>query len=155
MFPWPFNCFSPTADSDGVSAQIGSGVVWGGSEEVSTRVPREFCESSAKAPGKFREGFARFIGRFQGGFQEGWRVWRCWGYRLSLFFRTGLFIWDEYDFVCLLSANTVLKGTQVCSQPVMAKKGPYLPETDVRWHHKIFDSPSVASSPIYRPATVP
>ena len=36
--------FSPTAESSGVSAQIGSGVVWGGPEvrfhEGSTRVPR-------------------------------------------------------------------------------------------------------------------
>ena len=38
--------FSPTADSFGVSAQIGSGVVWGGPEvrfhEGSTRVPPRF-----------------------------------------------------------------------------------------------------------------
>ena len=37
------DCFSPTADSFGVSAHIGSGVVWGGPEvrfhEGSTRVP--------------------------------------------------------------------------------------------------------------------
>ena len=62
-FHGPLLCFSPTADSDGVSAQIGSGVVW--------RVPREFCESSAKVRGGLREGSARFMGRFQGGFQEG------------------------------------------------------------------------------------
>ena len=60
MFPWPLtvpeespsscgNCFSPTADSAGVSAQIGSGV--GGSEEVS-RGFRENSARAAKAPGK-------------------------------------------------------------------------------------------------------
>ena len=39
-------CFSPTAESFGVSAQIGSGGVWGGPEvrfkEGSTRVPPGF-----------------------------------------------------------------------------------------------------------------
>ena len=43
--------FSPTAESFGVSAQIGSGVVWGGPEvrfhKGSTRVPR----GSARAAG--------------------------------------------------------------------------------------------------------
>ena len=47
----PKICFSPTAESFGVSAQIGSGVVWGGPEvrfhEGSTRVPR----GSARATG--------------------------------------------------------------------------------------------------------
>ena len=47
--------FSPTAESFGVSAQIGSGVVLGG-REVSTR----FCEGSGRAG-------------------------CCWGYRLSCF----------------------------------------------------------------------
>ena len=41
-------CFPPTAESFGVSAQIGSGVVWGGPEvrfhKGSTRVPRWFHE---------------------------------------------------------------------------------------------------------------
>ena len=45
----------PTAESFGVSAQIGSGVVQGGPEERfhegSTRVPRGFHEGSTRVPG--------------------------------------------------------------------------------------------------------
>ena len=65
------NCFSPTADSAGVSAQIGSGV--GGSEEVSTRVPREFCES-CKSSGKipFCKVHRAVPRRVPGGFREGY-----------------------------------------------------------------------------------
>ena len=48
-------CFSPTAESFGVSAQIGSGVVRGGPEvrfhEGSTRVPPGVPRGSARAAG--------------------------------------------------------------------------------------------------------
>ena len=47
---WPF--FPPTAESFGVSAQIGSGVVRGGPEvrfhEGSTRVPPQFHQGSTR-----------------------------------------------------------------------------------------------------------
>ena len=50
-----FSFFSPTAESFGVSAQIGSGVVRGGPEvrfhEGSTRVPRGFHEVLRDAVG--------------------------------------------------------------------------------------------------------
>ena len=55
------NCFSPTADSDGVCVEMGCGVVWGNFHKNSARVLQKLRG--------FREG-ARFIGRFQGGFQE-------------------------------------------------------------------------------------
>ena len=51
---------SPTADSDGVSAQVGSGVVWGGSEEVSTRILREKAPRVPRGC-KVHEGSARVL----------------------------------------------------------------------------------------------
>ena len=65
----PFYPFSSTAESFGVSAQIGSGVVRGGPEvrldEGSTRVPPGFHQGSTRVP---RASAC------------------CWGYHLSLFF---------------------------------------------------------------------
>ena len=56
-------CFSPTAESFGVSAQIGSGVVRGGPEvrfhEGSTRVPRGFHHSSTRVPPEFHQSSTR------------------------------------------------------------------------------------------------
>ena len=49
--------FSPTAESFGVSAQIGSRVVRGGPED--------------KVPRGFHEGSTRVLGGFLGGFWEG------------------------------------------------------------------------------------
>ena len=75
---------SPTAESDGVSAQIGSGVGWGGSEVRFRGVPRGFRENSARVLQKLREGSGVVrgglhegsTGQFQGGFHEGSaRVW--------------------------------------------------------------------------------
>ena len=60
--------FSPTAASDEVSAQIGSGVVRGGSEVRFRRVP------PARVPQGLRCGLAR--SRVPRGFREGWC---CWG----------------------------------------------------------------------------
>ena len=58
----PFN-FSPTAESFGVSAQIGSGVVRGGPEvrfhEDSTRVPPGFHQGSTRVPPGFHQGSTR------------------------------------------------------------------------------------------------
>ena len=55
--------FSPTAESFGVSAQTGSGVVRGGPEvrfhEGSTRVPRGFHQSSTRVPPGFHQGSTR------------------------------------------------------------------------------------------------
>ena len=66
-------CFPPTAESFGVSAQIGSGVVRGGPEvrfhEDSTRVPRGFHQGSRRVSRGFHEGFTRV----PGGFHEGSR----------------------------------------------------------------------------------
>ena len=71
----PEYVFSPTAESFGVSAQIGSGVVRGGPEvrfhegstrvppgfhQGSTRVPPGFHQGSTRAPPGFHEGSARF-----------------------------------------------------------------------------------------------
>ena len=70
LFPmrWPyrfsarclFSPFSPKAESFGVSAQIGSGVVRGGPEvrfhEGSTRVPPGFHQGSTRVPKGFCEG---------------------------------------------------------------------------------------------------
>ena len=67
--------FSPTAESFGVSAQIGSGVVRGGPEvrfqEGSTRVPPWFHEGSTR----FCEGCA--------GWCEHKKSTACWGYYFS------------------------------------------------------------------------
>ena len=67
--------FSPTAESFGVSAQIGSGVVRGGPEvrfhEGSTRVPR---------------GFHKVLRGLQGGASTKKSTACCWGYHLSFFF---------------------------------------------------------------------
>ena len=52
------NVFSPTAESFGVSAQIGSGVVWGGPEVGFHRVPPGFHQGSTRVP----RGFARAAG---------------------------------------------------------------------------------------------
>ena len=64
-----FDVFSPTAESFGVSAQIGSGVVRGGPEvrchEGSTRLPPGFHQASTRVP----RGSARFC--------EGCRVVRA------------------------------------------------------------------------------
>ena len=69
--------FSPTAESFGVSAQIGSGVVRGGHEV-------RFHEGSTRVPPRFHQGSTRFC--------EGCGVVRalksvpsCWGYHLILF----------------------------------------------------------------------
>ena len=63
------NCLSPTADSDGVSAQIGSGVA----AAALRNFPRGFRENSARVLQQLRES----SGVVRGGF--------CWRYRLSLF----------------------------------------------------------------------
>ena len=64
-----FICFCPTAESFGVSAQIGSGVVRGGPEaRGSTRVPPGFHEASIKKSAAC-----------------------CWGYHLSQFIWRGEF----------------------------------------------------------------
>ena len=60
----PFRiCFSPTAESFGVSAQIGSGVVRGGPEvrfhQGSTRVPPGFHQGSTRVPPGFHQGSTR------------------------------------------------------------------------------------------------
>ena len=59
VFPPP----PPTAESFGVSAQIGSGVVWGGPEvrfhEGSTRVPPDFHQGSTRVPPGFHQGSTR------------------------------------------------------------------------------------------------
>ena len=56
--------FSPTAESFGVSAQIGSGVVRGSPEvrfhKGSTRVPPGFHQGSTRVPPGFHEGSTRF-----------------------------------------------------------------------------------------------
>ena len=56
-------CFSPAAESFGVSAQIGSGVVWGGPEvrlrEDSIRVPPGFHQGSTRVPPGFHQGSTR------------------------------------------------------------------------------------------------
>ena len=71
--PYP-RYFSPIAESCGVSAQIGSGVVRGGHEV-------RFHQGSTRVPRGFHEGSTRFC--------EGCGVVRCcWGYHLSLFFFT-------------------------------------------------------------------
>ena len=74
--------FSPTAESFGVSAQIGSGVVRGGPEvrfhQGSTRVPRRFHEVLR-------------------GLRGGASTEKSWGYDLSLFFNKPLVdSWQTY-----------------------------------------------------------
>ena len=63
-FSSPPALFTPAAESFGVSAQIGSGVVRGGAEarlqEGSTRVPPGFHEGSTRVPRGFHEGSTRF-----------------------------------------------------------------------------------------------
>ena len=54
--------FPPTAESFGVSAQIGSGVVRGGPEARFHRVPPRFHQGSTRAPSGFCEGSARAAG---------------------------------------------------------------------------------------------
>ena len=78
-------CFSPpTAESFGVSAQIGSGVVRGGPEvrfygfhEGSTRVPRRFHQGSTRVHEVLR------------GLRDGASTRKstvcCWGFHLSFF----------------------------------------------------------------------
>ena len=60
--------FSPTAESFGVSAQIGSGVVRGGPEvrfhKGSTRVPPGFHQGSTRVPPEFRQASTRVPPRF-------------------------------------------------------------------------------------------
>ena len=61
-------CFFPTAESFGVSAQIGSGVVRGGPEVSSTRVPR------ARVSRGFHQGSTRVVQgstRVPPGFHQG------------------------------------------------------------------------------------
>ena len=85
--------YSPTAESFGVSAQIGSGVVRGGPEvrfhEGSTRVPPGFHQGSSRVPPGFHEGSARFCeccGVVRGGARTKKSTACCWGCHLSLFF---------------------------------------------------------------------
>ena len=58
-----YSC-SPTAESFGVSAQIGSGVVRGGPEarfhQGSTRVPPGFHQGSTRVPTGFQQGSTKF-----------------------------------------------------------------------------------------------
>ena len=83
--------FSPTAESFGVSAQIGSGVVKGGPEvrfhegstkvdQGSTRVPPGFYQGSTRVPAGFHE-----VLRGLGGASTRKSTACCWGYHLSLF----------------------------------------------------------------------
>ena len=67
-------CFSPTAASFGVSAQIGSGVARGG-PEVRSRVPPGFYEGCTRVP--------RGSGLRGGASTKKSKC--CWGYRLSFF----------------------------------------------------------------------
>ena len=62
--------YSPTAESFGVSAQKGSGVVWGGFHQGSTRVP---------------PGFHEVLRGLRGGASTKKSTACCWGYHLSLF----------------------------------------------------------------------
>ena len=68
--------FSPTAESFGVSAQIGSGVIRGGPEA-------RFHEGSTRVPPGFHEGSTRVLRGLRGGASTKKRC--CWGYRPSLF----------------------------------------------------------------------
>ena len=78
--------FSPTAESFGVSAQIGSGVVRGSSEvrfhEGSTRVPPGFHQGFTRVP----RGFHEVLRGLRGGASTKKSTACCWGYHLSLFF---------------------------------------------------------------------
>ena len=100
---------SPTAESFGVSAQIGFGGVRGGPGrgfyQGSTRVPPEFHQGSTRVPPGFHQGSTRVL---RGSARAaGWCTACCWGYHLSLFFvgRTGLevfffFFWEEWGLKC-------------------------------------------------------
>ena len=85
-----FYSFSPTAESFGVSAKIGSGVVRGGPEvrgfhEGSTRVPPGFHQGSTRVP----PGFHKVLRGLRGGASTKKSTACCWGYHLSLFFVVG------------------------------------------------------------------
>ena len=67
--------FSPTAESFGVSAQIGSGVVRGGPEV-------RFHEGSTRVPPRFHE----VLRGLWGGASTKKSTACCWGYHLSFFF---------------------------------------------------------------------
>ena len=51
--------FSPTAESFGVSAQIGSGVIRGGPKVRATRVPPGFHQGSTRVPPGLHQGSTR------------------------------------------------------------------------------------------------
>ena len=87
---FPRAVFPPTAESFGVSAQIGSGVVRGGPEvrfhEGSTRVPPGFH----RVPPQFH----KVLRGLQSGASTKKSTAWCWGYHLSLFVtRVGLVGW--------------------------------------------------------------
>ena len=74
---------SPTAESFGVPAQIGSGVVRGGPEvrfHEGTRVPPGFHQSSTRVP----RGFHEVLRGLRGGASTKKSAACCWGYHLSL-----------------------------------------------------------------------
>ena len=83
--PHFFLFFPPTAESFGVSAQIGSRVVRGGPEvrfhEGSTRVPRGFHQGSRRV----LSGFHEVLRGLRGG-ASAKKSTACWGYHLRLFF---------------------------------------------------------------------
>ena len=93
-----FFVFSPTAESFGVSAQIGSGVVRGGPEvrfhEGSTRVPRGFHED---------------LRGLRGGASTKKSTACCWGYHLRFFSRrhpTQLAVQNMYQNGTLVNGRT-------------------------------------------------
>ena len=75
-----------TAESFGVSAQIGCGVVRGGAEvrfhEGSTRVPPGFHQGPTRVP----PGFDEVLRGLRGGASTKKSTACCWAYHLSLFF---------------------------------------------------------------------
>ena len=114
-----FLCFSPTAESPGVPAQLGCGVARGGPEV-------RFNEGYTRAPPGFHEGSTRF--------GEGCGVVRarkrcCWGCHLSLFFSAAqLLEADLPNGFCpsLLILSEWIFGKDVCLfvlHPMAAGKG--------------------------------
>ena len=106
--------FSPTAESFGVSAQIGSGVVRGGPQvrfhEGSTRVPPGFHHGSTRVPrGSASCGVVRAQKHVTA---------CCWGCHLSLFFMGGTLKMGLVPFAFLLKTP---KRGGVSGLPYVAK----------------------------------